>query len=361
MADKNTIVTGELNIDIFKLNTLNRLKNKGEEERHYPIKKSDLTRISACALCGSKKKTLISRVFLNKKLNFFTTATCNKCLYTYRPVSPSMSWFKKCWKIIESVKLEVFNPETEKLRTKRYAEYLDFLPKYISNGRVLEIGAGYGTGLNLFREHGYDVEAIEPEINKQKYIKNFFKIPVVSDTIEKFVINKKKYDMILFTQCLEHIEKPKFVMMNIKNLLAPKGILYLEVPILWNYTSWSDSLYMAHKSNFTEKNILDLIRKGGFEILKKFKIRHSENYPWDLGMILKQGKDKSKNIEEKHTVNDIKKLYRKKIPLAKRSSMDKPLLFSVPYIDQFFQTLNLSKKVMISPDKKSPFITFYNK
>ena len=361
MANKNTITSGKLNVDTFKLNTLNRLKNKGEEERHYPIKKSDLTRTNACVLCGSKKKTLISRVFLNKKLNFFATATCNKCLYTYRLISPSISWFKKCWGMIESAKPEVFNLKTEKLRTKRYTEYLDFLPKYKSKGKVLEIGAGYGTGLNLFRKHGYEVEAIEPEINKQKYIKNFLKIPLVSDTIEKFVIRKKKYDMILFTQCLEHIEKPKFVMMNIKNLLTPKGILYLEVPILWNYASWSDSLYMAHKSNFTEKNVLDLIREGGFEILKKFKIRHSEDYPWDLGMILRLGKNKSNTIEEKHTVNDVKKLYREQIPLTKHLPLNKTLLFSVPYIDQFFQTLNLSKKVIISPDKKSPFITFSDK
>ena len=118
---------------------------------------------------------------------------------------------------------------------------------------------------------------------------------------------------------------------------------------------------MAHKSNFTEKNVLDLIREGGFEILKKFKIRHSEDYPWDLGMILRLGKNKSNTIEEKHTVNDVKKLYREQIPLTKHLPLNKTLLFSVPYIDQFFQTLNLSKKVIISPDKKSPFITFSDK
>ena len=167
--------------------------------------------------------------------------------------------------------------------------------------------------------------------------------------------------MIIFTQTLEHIDRPVFVIENIKNLLTPQsGVLYIEIPILENYVNWSDSLYLPHKSNFTQQNIMALLKHNGFEILDKFFVRqHSKDKPWDMGMILKySGNKKSFSIKPKLAINDVKKIYRTGWPINKVPPLEWTLKYKVPHIEQFFQTLNLKDKIMIGPNSENDFISF---
>ena len=350
-----------LNIDIYKTNTLKRLADKKNVARTYPIKNSDLMFIKKCPVCRSGPLSLISQVYLRSKLVFLETSSCPDCLFTFRTISPKLAWFKKCWKIIYNGKMEVFNPDVEELRKRRYQEYLEILPKYTRGNKVLDIGAAYGTGANLFKIHGWDVETVEPEISKVNYVRNFFGIPVVSDSIENFVLKKIKYDLVIFSQTLEHIDRPVFVIENIKNLLTPgSGILYIEIPVLENYVNWNDSLYLPHKCNFTEQNIVALLKHNGFEILDKFFVRqHSKETPWDVGMILKySGNKKAFSIKPGLTLNDVKKIYRKDWPLKKVPPLEWTLKYNVPHIEQFFQILNLKNKVMIGPNLEKDFVSF---
>src|SRR3989344_8750542 len=173
-----------LNIDIHKTNTLKRLADKKNGVRTYPIKSSDLMLIKKCPVCRSGRLSLISQIYLRSKFVFLETSSCPDCLFTFRTISPKLAWFKKCWKIIYNGKLEVFNPDVEELRKRRYQEYLYMLPKYTEGNNALDIGAAYGTGANLLKVRGWDIYAIEPEISKINYIQKFFNIPVVSDSIE---------------------------------------------------------------------------------------------------------------------------------------------------------------------------------
>ena len=121
--------------DYFKQRTLNRLAAKQENFNTYPISESDLLILDHCNLCGSTNISLLTEVYLNYKLNFFTTGVCNDCLYTFRPISPSNLWFKKCWQQIFTNKLEVFNPDVEKIRKCRYKKYgssYEFVGRYMT-------------------------------------------------------------------------------------------------------------------------------------------------------------------------------------------------------------------------------------
>lgn len=350
-----------LNIDVCKRNTLKRLAEKKDKITIYPIKSSDLMFVKKCPICRSGRFSSISRVYLQSKLVFQETSSCHDCLFTFRTISPKLTWFKKCWKKIYNGKLEVFNPDVEELRKRRYEEYLSILPKYTKGRKALDIGAAYGTGANLLKVCGWNVDAIEPEISKVNYLRKFFNIPVVSDSIEKFVLEGRKYDLVMFTQTLEHIDKPVFVIENIKNLLMPgSGILYIEIPILENYVNWSDSLYLPHKSNFTKQNIVALLEHNGFTILDKFFVRqHSKDKPWDMGMVLKySGKKKTFATKPELTVDDVRKIYRKDWPLNTVPPLEWTLKYNVPHIEQFFQTLDLSNKAMIGSNTKEGFINF---
>lgn len=361
----------------LKTAALKRLDKKGENIKTYTIKKGDLIYIKKCPICGSTKNDVLTELFISYENKIFTTNLCHNCFFVFRGVSPKLNWFKKCWKTIETDKLEVYNPEVEKLRKQRYENYYKILSKYLKKGKVLDIGAAYGTGTKVFQNHGFEVEAVEPEINKINYLKKALKIPVVSDSIEKTVLKNKKYDLILFSQCLEHIDRPDIVISKIKKILHnEKSLIYLEVPIIWNYVTWSDALFLTHKSNFTKNNLVNLVKRNGFKILNFFYSSEQSiwgqrqggkmdglnpNNPTDMGMIIQHtGKPikTAENVSEIDFGRKIRLLYRKNLPIKINTPLDTPIRYSVPHINHFFQTLIMNDQVMRMSKSNPGFISF---
>ena len=300
-------------------------------------------------------------------MNFCATSVCDDCLYTFRSISPSRDWFQARWKQISTKELEVFNPEVEEIRKRRYQQYIGLLSPYVPVGRLLDVGAAYGTGTTLFQERGFNVEALEPEDDKANYIENVLKLPVHTNPIEEFVLEKQRYDLVIFAHCLEHLDDPQFVMSRMKNLLKEEtGILYVEVPNIWNFVTWSDALYLTHKSNFTEENLIAFLNASGFEVLEKVWYQHTPDEPWDLGVVLAliepDGQTKlGFNLDDSHTLNDVRRLYRKNLPLARTPPLDRVLRYSVPYIDHFYATLRFDTKQVVEPESEPEFILFESK
>lgn len=350
----------KIHLDNSKKRMLRALAQTESKKNFYDIAESDLVKVEKCAVCGLEHTALISEVFLHG-LNFFSTAACRNCLYTFRPVSPGLGWFQKCWKKIATDKPEVFNPEVEEIRKKRYQNYCTLLEPYVKGKKVLDIGAANGNGAAEFVKKGYDVECLEPEDNKANYIKKIHRLPVYTDPLEKFMKTGRKYDLVLFAHCLEHLDDPKTTMAHINQSIAPEGILYLEIPKIWNYVTWSDAFYLTHKSNFTEENIIALATNNNFQILKKIYYRHSEQDPYDMGFVM-QHKENSvtqtvSGDKIQHTLDDVYALYRRNIPL--QSITEKQILrYTVPYIEHFYCTLKLENKEMTQPDPKTGFISF---
>lgn len=354
-----------MHLDNFKRRTLARLATKGEGHNVYPIEVSDLFQVERCGLCGSGRISPLTEAYLESGLRFFSTSVCEECLYTFRPVSPSLQWFHRCWKAISTRKLEVFNPDIEAIRKQRYQKYYRILKEYITGGLLLDIGASYGTGAQVFRERGFDVEAVEPEDDRANYIESFFGIPVRSSSIEGLVLEPRRYNVVIFAQCLEHLDDPTHVILRVKDLLDQEtGILYLEVPLIWNAVTWSDALYLTHKSNFSEENLSSLLARGGFQVLERVWIRNTESDPWELGLVLRlaQGAERDGNDQPPdnrgHTVDDVRRLYRKGLPLSRVPALDKVLRYKVSYIEQFYCTLRFDTRRMVEPAAEGDFISF---
>jgi SAM-dependent methyltransferase len=360
MADYN------LKFDITKKRNLKRLreKDKNKEDNNYPISKSDLRYIYKCPLCGTNKASRISEVYLQTKLNFFSTDVCRNCLFVYRSISPSYRWFQKCWKKIKAENPEPFNTETELFRKKYYKKYHTLIAKFSKEKTLLDIGAAYGSGTMVFRDLGYDVEAIEPEDNKKNYLQKKLNIKVVSKSVEDFISKNhaKKYGIVIFSHCLEHLDSPINIIRSIKKFIKPMGILYIEVPMLWNYTDWSDAFYLTHKSNFTEKGLVNLAAREGFDTLARTRFKQMPNDPPNIGLVLRVAqKNKMPKIikQEDKTIDDVKRLYRKKIPLSPVPKLGEILKYNIAQIEQFYYTIRLINKRGLKKEAGSDFIHFY--
>ena len=264
----------------------------------FNLKKKDVITKSKCFICDSKKLKKISEVYYKNSFVFFSTSLCKNCGYVFRNKHPSNQWFsnqfKKRSKYQKNKSLGV-NEDYEKFRLKRYKKLLIFLEKKIKFKEVIDIGCATGTGLKEFNKKGYKTTGIDTDKTRVNYGRKN-NINLINSDIYKFS-KSKKYDLVLCIHSLEHFAKPETVLKKMSKLMHQKSFIYIEVPDFKNtVTCWNDSVYLAHISNFSENNLLYLLKKNNLNPLFRL-YPQTDNGEINIGILCGKlnKKEKTKN------------------------------------------------------------------
>ncbi|NLV59126.1 MAG: class I SAM-dependent methyltransferase [Clostridiales bacterium] len=144
----------------------------------------------------------------------------------------------------------IFAPES----AAEQFEYIETVTTFygisdFSNGRMLEVGSGYGLTLAYAIQQGYDVTGIEPDfkqgVNRYQVARRILKANDISeDRIiaaygEQLPFSDNSFDRVFSVSVLEHVQDPEKVVCEIVRVLRPGGYAYINVP---NY----GSLYEGH-------------------------------------------------------------------------------------------------------------------
>ena len=111
---------------------------------------------------------------------------------------------------------------------------LDYVNKYFTFPRykILDVGCAQGYMSLILAEKGYDVIAIDLDINFLKYAKlkyEYGKIDFVASNAENLPF-KAKFDIIILGELLEHVAYPERILEECRRLLNEKGILIITTP-----------------------------------------------------------------------------------------------------------------------------------
>lgn len=152
------------------------------------------------------------------------------------------------------------------------------------NKSVLDIGCGYGFLTLPIRENNNQVEVIETTDNAVKEMKKhgFTVHELDLNSNWSFDINQK-YDTVVCTEVIEHLFDTDNLIKNIYKILNQKGELIISTPNvasfgrrimlllginpILEFTSRSHDA--GHIRYFTFKNMEELLKEHGFEIVKK--------------------------------------------------------------------------------------------
>jgi len=122
-------------------------------------------------------------------------------------------------------------------------EIRKFAEDYDGAGKILvDIGCGNMPYKKLFKKSRYIGVDIVGNVD---IIAPAWKIPLESESI----------DLVLLTQCLEHIEKPKESVTEIKRLLKPKGAVFISAPMVMRVHSTKHDFW-----RFTKFGLLSLFK-----------------------------------------------------------------------------------------------------
>ena len=146
---------------------------------------------------------------------------------------------------------------------------LQLLEGYSKDKSILDIGCSSGILLDELREIGFDgnnlygIDISPKAIQncKENGIQNSFIMDAQNIELEK------KFDIVVASDCLEHLEDDEKALKNWHGLLNPGGSLYLFVPAFM--TLWSEhDVENMHFRRYTRNTLKKKLYKTGFEIEK---------------------------------------------------------------------------------------------
>jgi methionine biosynthesis protein MetW len=169
---------------------------------------------------------------------------------------------------------EIANPEIPNI--------LDSLPRGLS---VLDVGCGSGVhGAELKRAHGHRVTGVDLSEQSIAKAKTRLEEAYVADVTkpERYpFFGSRRFDVIVFSDILEHLYDPASVLSSHYHLLAPGGHLLISLPnvAIWNVRlsvlagrfEYQDTgtLDRTHIRFFTRSTFQRFVREAGLEISKR--------------------------------------------------------------------------------------------
>ena len=105
-------------------------------------------------------------------------------------------------------------------------------PLIPKNGGILEVGCGYGKTLNWIKKLGKNNTLVGVDISKVAIDGGKEHYDGLMLICKDFTNDEElgKYDLIINSQTLEHVDDPEKMILKMKDSLNPKGVIFITVP-----------------------------------------------------------------------------------------------------------------------------------
>lgn len=224
----------------------------------------------SCVLCGSAQGSPLGvndglqvvrcnvcrLVFVNPQ----PTASAIECYYSAKDLATQESW---------SSYFRHTPAQIAGLWNERFADVARW-----TNGRaprLLDVGCGWGDFLHFARCCGWPVSGFEFSESVAQVAREKYGLDVRVGSLEEMGFPERSFDLVTLWHVLEHLREPRAALERIASLLAPGGLLALEVPNLdflarksWRYPM-SRTLHLYH---FSPATLAALVERAGFRVLE---------------------------------------------------------------------------------------------
>lgn len=162
--------------------------------------------------------------------------------------------------------------------------------RFRGEGRIVDIGCGTGLYLSLLKNIGWDTLGVEVNKHACEYARNLG-VNVFCGELEQANLPPNYFDVVRIVHVLEHLSSPLQSFVEIKRILKPNGVIYLEIP---NQRSFAFRCFKerwlgisSHLYAFSPVTISFLCEKTGLHIQRiEFKsskgvLLNSFEYLWE--------------------------------------------------------------------------------
>jgi SAM-dependent methyltransferase len=181
------------------------------------------------------------------------------------------------------VDYENYKPRVDQLNLSKYKQGGSILERRfqkINNlikkkKSILEIGSADGAFLNLIHKYFPELScySVEPDLSTST-CRDKLSYLVQYEGLSEVIQDKVKVDVVALFHVFEHIKKPNNFLKNIRKIIAPDGIVIIEVPCLMDpllsvyHSSSYEKFYFQcqHPFVYSEKSLCRVLEYEGFDI-----------------------------------------------------------------------------------------------
>lgn len=192
------------------------------------------SRYVTCNLCGSDDYTVL---FESGVAQINQIVKCNGCGLMYanpRAQDPDcliIEQYDPDFVFSNLRKILLQRTEKEELQVRDYETTKAYLSQhYPQKGKLIEIGSGLGYLLNFFKQDGWDVLGVEPNVGMCKYAEIELGLKTIPTILEKAGLPDESADAVLMMHVIEHVPNPLETLQGVYRILKTGGTFVLETP-----------------------------------------------------------------------------------------------------------------------------------
>ncbi|MEW6510655.1 MAG: class I SAM-dependent methyltransferase [Bacteroidota bacterium] len=171
-------------------------------------------------------------------------------------------------------------------------EKLDFVRRFRSGGKLLDIGCGAGYFLREVVRAGFDAEGVELSREAAEFGRTQWGLRIAEGDALSVSLPEASYDVITMWQVLEHVLNVRETLNKVHALLRPGGILVVAVP---NIGSWQARLFRGrwyhldvprHQFHFDPSTLRTLLGEHGFSVVGESRRSAEHNWAGIMGSMI---------------------------------------------------------------------------
>jgi len=227
-----------------------------------------------CPVCLSENHNILFRQDFAKYsdgglMSGYDVAVCSTCGAGFADDIPAQTEFDRYYAQMSKYEHAYRDGKVSDVDAARFTEVVDLAGPHVKSGdRIVDVGCATGALLAEFNKRGFtNLKGYDPSRACCEAAMRLYGIDVAESTINGLAAHPESADMVIMTGVLEHLADVDTSLHQLKRMLAPSGMLYLEVPDASRYDDWFSAPYqffsMEHVNFFSPQSLSNLLARHG--------------------------------------------------------------------------------------------------
>jgi SAM-dependent methyltransferase len=245
----------------------------------YDYAKTEKKRVERCNLCGSDRFTVITH---SDRYTFGAAASaCHSCgLVFLNPLMTAAEYsnfYAKVYRpLVSAYHGRLIDAHTIQDEQQEYAEALTRFLQPVLEGKnfktMLDVGGSTGVVARaLAKRFNLAATVLDPAADELACAQadGFTVVPGFVEDYQP----KEMFDVVIVCQTIDHFIDAQGAMSKLRNLINPKGLLFLDIvdfraAYLRNW-SIEEAVKIDHPYYFTQESVECLFARTGFEVIQR--------------------------------------------------------------------------------------------